>query len=187
MSAANSSALDECPTVVIVTARLILRTFRAGDLAPFATLNADPKVMEFLGAPLDTDASDAIALGAGRSFAAEGIGKLAVERRSDGAFLGSCGLSREQWYPDDLEVGWRLARPYWGRGYATEAGRAWLAYAFEIVRCDRVISIADAPNQRSIAVMKRLGLTLDRTATLIDAGEPFEAVVYALSAERWGR
>jgi RimJ/RimL family protein N-acetyltransferase len=165
--------------VVLVTPRLVLRTFRPSDLAPFAALNADPRVMAFLGGTLDRAASDAIALGADRSFRDERFGKIAVARRSDGAFLGACGLSRERWYPDDLEIGWRLDHRHWGQGYATEAARAWLAYAFEVLGCARVISISDVPNRRCIAVMERIGLSFDHAATLSDGGVPFDAVVYA--------
>lgn len=186
MGATGSAALDEDAVVALVTDRLILRTFRGDDLEAFATLNADPEVMRYLGGhPLERSQSDAIAIGAQRAFAAERFGKIAIERRSDGAFLGTCGLSREPWYPEDLEIGWRLARRYWGNGYATEAGLAWLGHAFAVLRAPRVISITDVPNRRSIAVMERLGLTPDHAATLEDDGGPFDAVIHAISAESW--
>jgi RimJ/RimL family protein N-acetyltransferase len=117
--------------VILRTERLNLRTFLEADLPLYAALNADLDVMRYLGGhALSRTDSDAIASGAQRSFAATGIGKIAVERASDGAFLGMCGLSVEHWYPDDLEIGWRLALPYWGHGYASEAAKAWMGYAF---------------------------------------------------------
>src|SRR4051794_24751823 len=111
--------------VVLTTPRLRLRTYRREDLPSFAALNADLEVMKTLGgAALSREHSDEIAAWAQECFATERIGLLAVERRSDGAFVGMCGLHHQRAYPEDLEVAWRLARERWGQGYATEAARA---------------------------------------------------------------
>lgn len=169
----------------LLTPRLRLRRYQPSDLALLAAMNADPEIMQYLGRPLDRAQSDAMADRINRNLATKAYGMAAVERRADGAFMGMCGFSPEIWYPDDLELGWRLARPYWGQGYATEAGAAWLSFAFEAHGVDRVISIADAPNARSIAVMKRLGFTLDHAAELDDHGETFSAVIYAISRDTW--
>ena len=109
-------------------------------------------------------------------------GKVAIERRSDGAFIGSCGLSVEQWYPDDLEIGWRLLREHWRHGYATEAAHAWIGHAFSTLGAARVISVSDVPNQRSIAVMQRLGMKQHELTELEIDGDKFEAVIYAINA-----
>jgi RimJ/RimL family protein N-acetyltransferase len=170
---------------VRTTERLVLRPFREGDLDGWAALNADPKVIEFLGPPLSREDSDRTAWAINASYAANGFGFLAVERRSDGAFLGAAGLSREKWYPDDLEIGWRLAPEYWGHGYATEAAASWLDYAFGEAGLPRVIAVTDTPNVRSIAVMRRLGMSFDHEAVLEDDGVPFDATIYALKAEAW--
>ena len=174
---------------VLTTPRLLLRTWRRADLPVFAGLNADPEVVEFLGgAALPTEESDAIAAYAERLWASDGLGLLAVERRADGAFLGMCGLHRlGDWYPDDVEVAWRLSREHWGHGYATEAAAAWLAHGFATVGLDRVISVTDRdpPNLRSIAVMRRLGMVWDHDAELVEDGVPFAAVVHSITAERW--
>lgn len=171
---------------IIETDRLRLRGFRESDLPEFAALHTNLDVMQYLGGkPLDRTVTDGIAAGAQRSFAATGVGKIAVERRADGAFLGMAGLSVEEWYPDDLEVGWRLARQYWGQGYASEAGAAWVRHAFEVLQARRVISVTDVPNRRSIAVMKRIGLSFDHLAELSDPDGTFAAVVYSISAEAW--
>lgn len=169
----------------ILTPRLMLRRYHPSDLPVLAAMNADPVVMQYLGRPLTTLQTEAMMERINRSLADNGYGMAAVERRTDGAILGMCGFSPEVWYPDDLELGWRLAPAYWGQGYASEAGAAWLAFAFEAHGVDRVISIADVPNARSIAVMKRLGFTLDHTAELDDKGETFAAVIYAISRARW--
>ena len=109
---------------------------------------------------------------------------LAVERKEDGAFLGICGLSVEQWYPDDLQIGWRLFQPYWGQGYAREAALVWRDHAFSH-DIERLISISDVPNTRSHAVMRRIGMSFDHSATLSDDRETFDAHIYALSRHDW--
>ena len=177
-------------TVVLSTPRLHLRTFRLDDLPQYAALNADPEVVEFLGGePLPRTESDEIAEHAQQLHASEGIGLLAVERRADGVFLGMCGLHHLQdWYPDDVEVAWRLGRLHWGNGYATEAAAAWLEHGFTRLGLPRIISVTDRdpPNLRSIAVMKRLGMTFDHKADLTeDDGTVFAAVVHSITAEQW--
>ena len=171
--------------VVMETPRLRLRTFRMGDLPHVVAMNADPTVMAYLGGPMSPEASLAMAEAIQGAFAADQVGMIAVERREDGAFLGIAGLNRLAWYPDDIEVGWRLLPTHWGRGYATEAGRAWLGFAFRIYGPARVISVADVPNVRSRAVMERLGLGLDHVATLQEGEDRFEAVVYAITRAAW--
>jgi RimJ/RimL family protein N-acetyltransferase len=172
-------------TLVTTTERLTLRTFRADDLPLYAALNVDPEVVEYLGGPLTRVDSDDIAAYANDLHASDGIGLLAVERTADGEFLGMCGVHVLDWYPDDLEVGYRLARAHWGHGYATEAAQAWLRIAFEQVHAPRVISVTDAPNLRSIAVMRRLGMTYDHSAQLEEDGATFDAVIHSLTRERW--
>ena len=173
-------------TVVVTTPRLLLRTFRLDDLPLYAALNADPEVVRYLGGvPLTREHSDGIAEWAQEHYAEEGIGLLAVERREDGAFLGMCGLHHQQSFPDDVEVGWRLAREHWGHGYATEAATGWLDHGFGKLDLARVISITDPPNVRSLAVMRRLGMVFDREAEVEDEGAIFQAVVYSITAEQW--
>jgi RimJ/RimL family protein N-acetyltransferase len=171
--------------VALTTPRLLLRAYRTPDLPLYAELNADPDVAKYLGGPISAAESDDIADWAQALHSAEGIGLLAIERRADGAFLGMCGLHHLDWYPDDIEIGWRLAHRYWGHGYATEAATAWLAYGFTVLRLPRVISVTDAPNTRSIAVMQRLGMTVDHFATLEEDGHTFEAVVHAITRQHW--
>jgi RimJ/RimL family protein N-acetyltransferase len=173
-------------TVVLTTARLLLRTFRRDDLPLYAALNADAEVVRHLGGvPLIREHSDSIAQWAQQLYAREGIGLLAVERREDGAFLGMCGLHHQSSYPDEVEVGWRLAHEHWGHGYATEAAAGWLDHAFGQLDLPRVISITERPNVRSLAVMRRLGMVFDHEAEVEDEGEVFQAVVYSITAERW--
>ena len=173
-------------TVVLTTPRLVLRTFRRDDLPEYAALNAHPEVVRYLGGePLTRQHSDEIAEWAQQVYAEEGIGLLAVERREDGVFLGMCGLHHQESYPDDVEVAWRFAYGYWGNGYATEAATAWLDHGFATLGFPRIISITDTPNERSLAVMRRLGMTFDHAAQIEDEGEVFDAVIYSITAERW--
>ena len=173
-------------TPLLTTPRLLLRTFREDDLAPYAALNADPRVTEFLGGrPTTRESSDAMARWAQRLHAREGLGLLAVERRADGAFLGMCGLHRLSWWPDDVEVAWRLAPEHWGYGYATEAAAAWLGHGFGARGLPRIVSIADPPNARSIAVMHRLGMVRVAEAEGEEDGERFPVVVHAVTAAQW--
>jgi RimJ/RimL family protein N-acetyltransferase len=173
-------------TPILSTPRLLLRTYRLDDLPLFAALNADPAVMATLGGePLTREHSDDIADWAQQCYAAERIGLLAVERRQDGAFVGMCGLHHQSTYPDDLEIAWRLAHPYWGHGYATEAAAAWLDYAFDDLGVPRVISITDRPNVRSLAVMRRLGMIFDHEADVEDDGITYQAVIHSITAEQW--
>jgi RimJ/RimL family protein N-acetyltransferase len=92
---------------VRTTERLVLRPFRESDLEPWAALNADPEVTRYLGPPLSREDCDRTAWAINALYEAQGFGFLAIERRSDEAFLGACGLSKEEWY---LTAGaWRRA------------------------------------------------------------------------------
>ena len=174
-------------TEILRTPRLLLRTFLEADLPLYAELNAQPQVAEMLGGPLTRAESDDIAEWAQERWEKERLGLLAVERRTDGQFLGMCGLHHLRDRPGDTEVAWRLAYQHWGHGYATEAAAAWLDYGFDVLGLPRIISVTDEPNVRSLAVMRRLGLTFLETDRITDNGETFDAVVYAITAEEWRR
>lgn len=172
--------------IILTTPRLHLRTFRPDDLPLYAALNADPRVMQWLGGvPLTPADSDEMASYANGLFAAERIGLLAVERRRDGVFLGMCGLHHLDSLPGEVEVAWRLAYPHWGNGYATEAASAWLDYAFDALELPRVISVTDPPNTRSLGVMRRLGMTFEREADVEDGGIVFRALVFGIAVDAW--
>lgn len=146
------------------TERLVLRQWRDDDREPFAAMNADPEVMEHLPAVLDRAASDAMLDRLQASIEEQGWGLWAVERRDTGALVGFTGLSVPRHplpFLPCVEVGWRLARPAWGHGFATEAGREALQVAFDEIGLDEVVSFTTVTNVRSRAVMQRLGLTRD--------------------------
>src|SRR5271166_4752754 len=118
-------------TLTLRTSRLLLRDWRDADLPPFAALNADSRVMEFFPRPLDRTESDAMAARIRSQFELSGFGLWAVEVPGVAPFIGFVGLSApsfEAHFTPCVEIGWRLAREYWGRGFATEAARAALDF-----------------------------------------------------------
>ena len=176
---------DWSDQVIFTTPRLILRAFRAADLPLYQALGDDPLVMQYLGGLWSHERTEAAALGANQSLVEQGYGMLAVERRDDARFLGIGGLSVEHWYPEDLQVGWRFFPQFWGQGYASEAATAWLEHGFGPLGRDRIISMADVPNLRSIAVMRRLGMSFDHEARLRDGDDEFDAAIYAMTVQQW--
>ena len=146
------------------TARLLLRNWRESDLEPFAEMNADPEVMRYFRAPLTRERSDALAEKSRADIDAVGWGLWVVEIADDGAFAGFVGLADRRGTAHivpAVEVGWRLARKHWGRGYATEAARAAVAYGFDEVGLDEIVSFTSAVNLPSRRVMERIGMTYD--------------------------
>lgn len=149
------------PPIEFDTARLRLRQWIDADHAPFAALNADPRVMAFFPAPLDRAASDAMAARCRALIAERGWGFWAAEIRETRQFIGFVGLHvplPELPFSPCVEIGWRLAHPYWGKGYASEAARGALQIAFERLGLSEIVSFTALGNQRSRAVMARLGM-----------------------------
>jgi RimJ/RimL family protein N-acetyltransferase len=146
---------------MIATERLILRGWRDADRAPFHALCSDPVVMEFLGPPLDRAASDA-AIDRQIGFVERhGHCFWAVERRADGALLGFCGLKPGAAHTPiegGIEIGWRLARPHWGGGYAREAAQASLDWGWARLTAAGIAAITVPANVRSWRLMERLGM-----------------------------
>jgi RimJ/RimL family protein N-acetyltransferase len=145
----------------IRTPRLILRPWREADRAPLAAMHADPEVMADYGGPLDRAASDGKLDRYQAAIETLGFGRWAVEGPG-GGFLGYVGVMPVfPGHPRDPghEIGWRLVRAAWGRGYASEAARAALHDVFERVGLDEVLSYTGPDNRRSQAVMARLALT----------------------------
>lgn len=149
--------------IELSTERLIMRGWRESDLAPWATMNADPQVREYLGPPQTAEQAAAWALNFQDDLERDGFGFWALEVRATGGFIGFTGLG----IVDDevpfagTEIAWRLARPSWGNGYATEAATATLRHAFDVMGLPEVVAITMAANKRSRAVMERIGMTSD--------------------------
>ena len=148
-------------TIELETPRLKLRRWRDADRAPFAALNADPAVMEFFPAPQSREASDASIDAWQAQLESRGWSNWAVELVESGEFIGFVGLSvprRALPCSPCVEVGWRLARRFWGRGLASEAARAALGAGFERIGLAEIVSFTALGNLRSRAVMERIGM-----------------------------
>jgi RimJ/RimL family protein N-acetyltransferase len=148
--------------VVLTGERVLLRGWSEADLAPFAELNADPRVMEHFPAPLSRAESDAFVRDRiVPQFTELGFGLWAVEVPGVAPFIGYVGLLVHTFDADFtpcVEIGWRLAFAHWGRGYATEAARLALAYGFAEAGLEEIVSFTVPANRRSLAVMERLGM-----------------------------
>jgi RimJ/RimL family protein N-acetyltransferase len=153
------------------TARLRLRPWHDDDLEPYAAMCADPEVMRYMGGGATLSREDAWRSMAmfGGHWQLRGYGMWAVEERDARTFVGRVGLHRPEGWPG-LEVGWMLDRSTWGRGYATEAGRVSLDYAWRALDVNHVISLIAPENQASIRVAERLGQTREGTFDLDGLG-----------------
>ena len=179
----------------LTTARLRLRPWRDEDLAPFAALNADPRVMEHFPKCLERCESDAAVQRIRERFDNEGYGLWAVEVPGVAEFIGFVGLNAprfEEFFTPCLEVGWRLAFEHWGHGYATEAARAALQFGFDVLQRDEIVSFTVPANWRSRRVMERLGMTHKPEQVfehpLLEPGHPLRLhVLYRLRAEQFLR
>lgn len=174
------------------TERLQLRQWLPEDRAPFAALNADPRVMESFPAPLAPAESNALADRLESLISQRGWGLWAAELKQSNDFIGFVGLhipSPAIPYSPCVEVGWRLAYRFWGNGYATEAAREALRVGFEDLGLSEIVSFTSVLNLRSRAVMERL--------CMIEEPEKFEHpnvpvgnrvrehCAYRLSKEEW--
>jgi RimJ/RimL family protein N-acetyltransferase len=150
------------------TERLILRRWDvARDLDAYAAICADPEVMRFIGDG-SVATRDEVAERLDQyemNWRERGFGIFALERRDKGEFIGNTGLAIPDFLPEILpavEIGWRLGRAHWNQGYATEAARAALAFAWDPVGLDRVVSVHAVGNDPSGNVMQKIGMHLDR-------------------------
>ena len=146
------------------TERLRLRRWQPADREPFAALNADPRVMEYFPCVLSRAESDALADRIEAHFSDHGFGLWALELAGVARFAGFVGLAWvrfESRFTPSVEIGWRLARAHWGRGYATEAAGAALAFGFERLGLDEIVSFTVPGNTRSLRLMERIGMVRD--------------------------
>lgn len=155
--------MTSAPT--LETSRLRLRHWRDEDRAPFAALNADPVVMEHFPAPLTREESDRFVDRIVATMANRPFGLWAVEVENGPSFVGFVGLTEPSWEVPGItpcvEVGWRLAREAWGRGYATEAATEAIRYGLDDLELDEIVSFTSVQNVRSTQLMARLGMVRD--------------------------
>ena len=150
--------------VEVETERLLLRGWRDEDAEPYARMCTDPEVMRFIGdgSILTWEESDGQVSRFLRHWDKRGFGLWALEEKESETFVGFAGLvHQEDWVEGEhkTEVGWRLDRAFWGRGLATEAAGASVAYGFETLGLERIISIIQSENHASRRVAEKAGLS----------------------------
>lgn len=154
-------------TASLKTDRLILRRWREDDLAPFAAMNSDPLTMRFMPVVMTAVESQALITRFEAHIQAHGFGVWALEAPGVAPLIGYVGLQLvpfEAPFTPAVEIGWRLAPAYWGRGFATEGAKAALRTGFEDLNLDQIVSFTVAANKPSWSVMERLGMTRDPSA-----------------------
>lgn len=173
--------------------RLILREWKDEDREPFARMNADPMVMEFMPRLLPPDDSGKLVDRFQAHFKKHGYGLYALERKADGAFLGFTGLNHvDPRMPPApaVEIAWRLDYHFWGNGYATEAAERSLAYGFEEAGLAEIVSFTVHDNMRSVHIMEKIGMRRDEAGDFdypgLPQGHPLgRFVLYRLTAEQY--
>ena len=177
------------PPPTLAGARVVLRPWRDEDRGPFAAMSADARVMEFFPALLSRAESDAVVDNIQAHFTRHGFGVWAIEV-PEAPFIGFTGLAVPRFtaaFTPCVEIAWRLAPAYWGKGYATEAARLALRYGFEMLGLAEIVAMAVAGNVRSRAVMERLGMHHDPADDFdhpsLPAGHPLRRhVLYRLKS-----
>lgn len=152
------------PTI-IETERLILRQWREDDFDAFAAMATDAEVMEFLLPLPDRAASNDVAKRLKAHIAEHGFGFWALEAPGVAPFIGFTGLLHvgpDAPYAPAVEIGWRLARAHWGKGYAAEAARASLKHGFGPLGLEEIVALTTPGNIRSQQVMRRIGMTRNK-------------------------
>jgi len=149
---------------MIETERLILRAYREEDRPDFAALHGDERVGRWLGGTLDRAGSDALLDRLNAHITQHGWGAWAVERKSDGRLIGMTGLAPvNEVLPvgPAIEIEWRFIPEAWGEGYATEAARVVLAWAFANLDQDEILAFTADTNLASQGVMRKIGMVAD--------------------------
>jgi len=148
--------------IPFATERLLVRNWKDCDLDLFHEINSDPRVMRFFPVRRDRDEARSMMNGLSDGIAKNGFGFAPIEIIDTGEVVGFVGINRTDAVPSlppgQTEIGWRLAPRFWGKGYATEAARAWLDRALDLPDIMRIVSFAVWNNEASIAVMRRIGM-----------------------------
>lgn len=141
------------------TENLLLRSWLESDIKPLQEMNKDAEVMKFF--PNILSADESLELYHRFQNNPRPFCFYPAEEKSSGEFIGFVGLNIPSFMPDVVEIGWRLRRKFWGKGYATEAAKKWLKIGFEECGLSEIVSFTTQPNIRSQAVMNRIGLKRD--------------------------
>ena len=181
--------------LLLETNRLILRPWRGSDREPFAAMSCDPEVMAYLLPFASPEAVDNWIARQQAHLATYGFCLWAVEARDTGEFMGAAGLLRigyEAHFAPAVEVGWRLARRFWGKGYAPEAASAAINFGFDRLGLQEIVANTVPHNSNSRRVMEKLGMAYDPADDfdhpLVPADSPLRRqVLYRLPREHWIR
>lgn len=158
------------------TQRLLLRNWEERDRDLFHRINSDDQVLEFFPFRRSRAEADAKLDQFRAEIEKDGFGWTAAEIAASGECIGFVGLHRTEHMPflpaGTVEIGWRLAPEFWGKGYVGEAARVWLAFGFETLGLDEIVSFAVRDNRRSTAVMERIGMSADPSRDFDHPGVP---------------
>lgn len=183
--------------IILETERLVIRNWQDRDRELFFEINSDETVMKFFPFRRDRAEADAFFDWIQKLIAETGLGFYALELKISGETIGFCGLARTDLEPhiplNTVEIGWRLAPRFWGKGYINEAAVALLRHGFETLRLDEIVSFAVHDNVRSTSVMRRIGMQRD-TANDFEHPRVPEShphlkphVLYRMAASDWRR
>lgn len=148
----------------IETNRLILRSWEPKDFEPFSKMTSDPRVMKFFPSLLTPAEAAANIKVMTQKMERDGFSFWAAELKATQEFIGFIGLSIpgiQTTFTPCVEIGWRLAYNYWGRGLAPEGAKGCLKYAFEKLKLKEVVSFTTKDNLNSRRVMEKIGMTYD--------------------------
>ncbi|MTI43976.1 RimJ/RimL family protein N-acetyltransferase [Roseibium hamelinense] len=154
--------------IFLQTERLLIRPWLKKDIDPFAELCADPHVMRFFPKTLSYDEAASVVWTAMEKTTRDGFCFAPIEKRDSSEFLGFVGLSIPRFsdalsFAPCIEIGWRLKKAAWGKGYATEAAGEWLRFGFDTLELKEIVSFTARQNLPSIRVMERLGMRYSKT------------------------
>ncbi|WP_352259278.1 GNAT family N-acetyltransferase [Psychrobacter sp. TB55-MNA-CIBAN-0194] len=176
---------------MIETERLYLRQWRTSDFAIFAEMNADLEVMKYFPKPLSPKLSDVIANKCSQLIKDKGWGFWVVSLKETDTFIGMVGLNQahaDMSFAPAVEIAWRLHKDYWGQGYATEAARASLNFAFDTLALDEVVAFTAVINEHSQLIMQRIGMINTQQNfyhPMLDSNHPLaEHVLYKITPEQ---
>ena len=141
------------------TERLILRQWQESDLVPFAEMNSGPEVMKYF--PKTLSFEETLEMYNRCKDNKNGFGLYVAEEKISGKFIGFVGLNIPSYMPECVEIGWRLQKEFWRKGYATEAAKKWLEIGFNEYDLKEIISFTTPQNIKSQDVMKRIGMKRD--------------------------
>lgn len=145
---------------MLETGRLILRRFTGDDADAVFAMRSDADVMRFIRSPQNRQETVNWLEMVSSLWETENLGFCAVVEKQTGALVGWCGLWRLK-ETGETEIGYAIAREFWGRGLGSEAARAFLAYGFETLKPDKIVAVARSENAASRRVMEKLGMTFD--------------------------